>query len=53
MFGLQLADPVAGIEQMAELGVGRAMIPSFLFAGPGGLDRLSELGEKLRPLTGD
>ncbi len=53
MFGTQLADPAAGIEQMAELGVGRAMIPSFFFAGPDGLDRLSELGDKLRPLTGD
>lgn len=45
MFGLQMADPVAGIEQMKELGVGRIMVPAFFFAGPGGLDRLSEFGE--------
>jgi probable F420-dependent oxidoreductase len=51
MFGVQMADPVAGVEQMAELGVGRIMIPAFFFAGPGGLDRLSELGEKLAPLA--
>jgi probable F420-dependent oxidoreductase len=47
MFGIQMADPVAGMEQMEALGVGRIMIPAFFFAGPGGLDRLSELGEKL------
>ena len=47
MFGVQMADPVAGIEQMAELGVDRIMVPAFFFAGPGGLDRLSEFGEKV------
>ncbi|MCZ6618504.1 MAG: LLM class F420-dependent oxidoreductase [Gammaproteobacteria bacterium] len=52
MFGVQMADPAAGVEQMAALGVGRIMIPAFFFAGPGGLDRLRELGEKLAPLTG-
>ena len=51
MFGMQMADPVAGAEQLAEIGVGRIMIPAFFFAGPGGLDRLSELGEKLAPLA--
>jgi probable F420-dependent oxidoreductase len=51
MFGIQMADPEAGIEQMAALGVGRIMIPAFFFAGPDGLDRLSELGERLMPLT--
>lgn len=44
MFGAQLADPVAGVEQFRELGVGRAMVPAFFFAGPGGLDRLREFG---------
>ena len=53
MFGAQLADPAAGVEQMAELGVGRIMIPAFFFAGPGGLDRLSEFGERIVPLTRD
>jgi alkanesulfonate monooxygenase SsuD/methylene tetrahydromethanopterin reductase-like flavin-dependent oxidoreductase (luciferase family) len=47
MFGIQMADPVAGLEQMQELGVGRIMIPAFFFAGPGGLDRLAALGEQL------
>ena len=41
-----LADPAAGAEQLAELGVGRAMVPAFFFAGPGGLDRLDEFGER-------
>ncbi len=47
MFGAQMADPVAGAEQMTAIGVGRAMIPAFFFAGPGGLDRLSEFGERV------
>jgi probable F420-dependent oxidoreductase len=47
MFGAQMADPVAGVAQMASLGVGRVMIPAFFFAGPGGLDRLSEFGERV------
>lgn len=51
MFGTQMADPKAGVEQMRELGVGRIMIPAFFFAGPGGLDRLSEFGETVIPLT--
>jgi len=46
-----MADPAAGIEQMTELGVGRIMIPAFFFAGPDGMDRLSEFGEKIIPLT--
>jgi probable F420-dependent oxidoreductase len=52
IFGRQLRDPVAGAEQMAELGVGRAMVPAFAFAGPGGLDRLDEFGERVvRPAS--
>ena len=47
MFVTQMGDPVAGAEQMAELGVSRAMLPAFFFAGPGGLDRLAEFGEKV------
>jgi probable F420-dependent oxidoreductase len=38
-------DPLAGVEQFLELGVGRAMIPGFFFGGPGGMDRLAEFGE--------
>ena len=47
MFGQQMADPVAGAEQLAEIGVDRAMVPAFFFAGPGGLDRLAEFGERV------
>jgi len=49
MFGVQMSDPVAGAEQFAALGVGRAMVPAFFFAGPGGLDRLTEFGERVLP----
>jgi probable F420-dependent oxidoreductase len=52
MFGAQMADPVAGVEQLAAIGVGRIMIPAFFFAGPGGLDRLSEFGERIIPAVG-
>ncbi len=45
IFGAQMADPAAGIEQLTELGVDRAMLPAFFFAGPDGLDRLTEFGE--------
>jgi probable F420-dependent oxidoreductase len=51
MFGIQMADPPAGVEQLAKLGVGRIMVPAFFFAGPGGLDRLSEFGEKVIPIA--
>lgn len=47
MFGQQMADPIKGAEQLAELGVSRAMLPAFFFAGPGGLDRLAEFGERV------
>jgi probable F420-dependent oxidoreductase len=47
MFGQQMADPLAGAEQLAALGVERAMVPAFFFAGPGGLDRLAEFGERV------
>ena len=51
MFGAQMADPVAGVEQMKSIGVDRIMIPAFFFAGPDGLDRLSELGEAIVPVA--
>ena len=47
MFGAQMADPVRGAKQLASIGVSRAMVPAFFFAGPGGLDRLSEFGERV------
>ena len=51
IFGSQMADPVAGVEQMKSLGVDRIMVPAFFFAGDGGLDRLTELGETVVPLA--
>ncbi len=51
IFGAQMGDPVAGVEQMKVLGVGRIMVPAFFFAGPGGLDRLAEFGEKVTALA--
>jgi probable F420-dependent oxidoreductase len=51
VFGEQMMNPEEGIQQLADLGVDRIMIPAFAFADPGGLDRLSEFGEKyLLPL---
>jgi len=47
IFGPQMAEPVSGAEQLAALGVERAMVPAFFFAGPGGLDRLSEFGDRV------
>lgn len=47
MFGVQMNDPVAGAAQMAEMGVGRAMVPAFFFGGDGGLDRLRQFGESV------
>lgn len=51
MFGAQMADPVAGAEQLAAIGVSRAMVPAFFFAGPGGMDRLAEFGQRVIPTT--
>jgi probable F420-dependent oxidoreductase len=47
MFGQQMADPIAGAEQLAALGVDRAMVPAFFFAGPGGLERLAQFAERV------
>ncbi|MEE4299839.1 MAG: LLM class F420-dependent oxidoreductase [Pseudomonadales bacterium] len=51
MFGAQMKDPAAGVEQLAALGVGRIMVPAFFFAGPGGLDRMERFAETVMPLT--
>jgi probable F420-dependent oxidoreductase len=51
MFGAQMTDPVAGVEQMREVGVGRIMVPAFFFAGPGGLDRLAAFGDDVIATT--
>jgi probable F420-dependent oxidoreductase len=45
MFSQYISDPAAGVEKFLELGVGRAMVPAFFFAGPGGLDRMDEFAE--------
>ena len=47
MFTQHLGDPLEGVERMAAMGVRRAMVPAFFFAGPGGLDRLSEFGDRV------
>ena len=47
IFGAQMMDPVAGAKQLSEIGVARAMVPAFFFAGPDGLDRLRDFGEKV------
>jgi probable F420-dependent oxidoreductase len=53
MFTQHLGDPIAGVEQLTALGVDRVMVPAFFYAGPGGLDRLDEFGDKvIRPTNG-
>jgi alkanesulfonate monooxygenase SsuD/methylene tetrahydromethanopterin reductase-like flavin-dependent oxidoreductase (luciferase family) len=47
MFSQHMSDPLAGVEQLTEAGVGRFMIPAFFFAGGGGLDRLRDFGENV------
>ena len=47
IFGQQPANPLAGVEQLAKLGVERLMVPAFFFMGPGGLDRLADFGERV------
>jgi probable F420-dependent oxidoreductase len=47
MFSKHMRDPLAGVEQFTEAGVGRIMIPAFFFAGDGGLDRLRDFGENV------
>lgn len=47
IFGVQMSDPLAGAEALAQVGVDRAMVPAFFFAGPGGLDRLEAFGDKV------
>ena len=47
IFGPQMADPLAGAEQLSKLGVERVMLPAFFFAGPDGMDNLEAFGEKV------
>ena len=46
-------NPAEGIEQMASICVDCIMIPAFFFAGPEGLDRLSQLGEQIIPIANE
>lgn len=43
------ADPAGSAEKFVEIGVDRAMVPAFAFAGPGGLDRLRDFAQKVMP----
>jgi hypothetical protein len=42
-----MADPVAGAEELAALGVSRVMVPAFFFIGPAGLDNLATFAESV------
>ena len=53
IFGAVMNEPLRAAEQMAALGVARAMVPGFFFVGPGGTDRLAEFGEKVVAPLGD
>jgi probable F420-dependent oxidoreductase len=47
------ANPDQAAARMQEQGVERAMVPAFIFAGPDGLDRLADFGERvMKPLAG-
>jgi probable F420-dependent oxidoreductase len=46
MFSRHIADPEVGVERFAEIGVDRAMVPAFFFAGPGGMDRLDAFAQR-------
>ena len=41
------ADRIEGVEKMREAGVGRIMVPGFIFGGPDGMERLQEFGENV------
>ena len=40
-------DRIEGVEKMREAGVGRIMVPGFIFGGPDGMERLQEIGENV------
>lgn len=43
---IELSEPAAGVERFAGLGVERALVPAFFFAGEGGLERLEAFAEQ-------
>ena len=40
-------DRTEGVEKMREAGVGRIMVPGFIFGGPSGMEQLQEFGESV------
>lgn len=44
MLSHHMRDPLPAVARLAEMGVGRVMVPAFFFAGPDGLDRLDRFG---------
>jgi hypothetical protein len=46
-------DRLEGVEMMREAGVGRIMVPGFIFGGPDGMERLQEFGESVVSVTKD
>jgi probable F420-dependent oxidoreductase len=43
---IEIMEPVAGVERFTSLGVERALVPAFFFAGDGGLERLEAFAEQ-------
>ena len=43
---IDIMEPAAGVERFVSLGVQRALVPAFFFAGDGGLDRLEAFAGK-------
>ena len=40
-------DRIEGVEKMQEAGVGRIMVPGFIFGGTSGMEQLQEFGESV------
>lgn len=51
-FGSHMADPKAGVERLAALGVDRIMVPAFAFMGASGPDRLDAFVDQVAPNLG-
>ena len=51
IFGAQMMDPANGVEQMADIGVNRIMVPAFFFAGPEGIDNLRKFSDQVIPIA--
>ena len=42
-----MQNPIEGAKRLEALGVYRAMLPGFFFAGPDGIERLRRFGEQV------